>query len=436
MKDLIVQLFSILFPILLYQMFWEKEIHTLQESRKKLVIGVTCAISIILCMTFPVTLLDGHRYDLRDVPLLIGILYGGIEVGLLLTGLMIFYRYVLGGDGLYLTILTHAIVLPFVFYGIHRFEQYSRNKRMRIAAILCFLLSITIMIASLVYFHLKTGLEITKDQVFFFLGFILFNTLGISIVVFLIEKSRENASITFELQESEKMRVVSHLAAAIAHEVRNPLTVIRGFIQLLAKDEIDADKKQTYAEMMLNELDRAQTIITDYLTFARPESEIGELELVDVKSHILKAVNVLFPYALAQGVAIETTVQEALYVKAEKTKITQIMVNLLKNAIESMPKGGIMQVRADVLDNHVIIDVIDQGIGMTQEQVDRLGSPFFTTKEKGTGLGIMVCYRIVEALEGTIQVKSEIGKGTHFQVAIPRDSNKEKENARDVMGMI
>jgi two-component system, sporulation sensor kinase B len=113
MKDLIVQLFSTMFPILLYQMFWDTKGKAFTGTkRNKMTLLFICSLSIWLCMTFPISILNGYLYDLRDVPLIIGILYGGPKAGLMLTMFMIGYRFFLDGDGFYLTLISHAIILP------------------------------------------------------------------------------------------------------------------------------------------------------------------------------------------------------------------------------------------------------------------------------------------------------------------------------------
>jgi two-component system, sporulation sensor kinase B len=422
MKDLIVQLFSIMFPILIYQMFWEARGQiTILPKRNKAMILIICSLSIFLCMTYPISIFEGLHYDLRDVPLIIGILYGGTGVGVLLTTFMFGYRAFLGGNGVYLTILSHAIVLPFVFYQIRKFSLYSYKRKMKVTTFFGFLLSITVMCISLIAIKLVPEISATKEIFIFFCYFVLSNTMGTMMTVFLIEKGRENAYIAYELQEAEKLRVVSQLAASIAHEVRNPLTVVRGFIQMLTKEKMSPDKVHTYGEIMLSELDRAQMIITDYLSYARPQSDPENQERIDMNSTINKSVNVMVPYALSRGVVFETQIEDSLYLLAEKIKIEQVLVNLLKNSIEAMPNGGTIHIKAEKQNKHILIEIIDEGMGMTEEQINQLGNPYFTTKEQGTGMGLMVCYRIIEALNGTIKVTSQVGTGTHFRMMVPTE---------------
>ena len=212
--------------------------------------------------------------------------------------------------------------------------------------------------------------------------------------------------------------MVGHLAASISHEVRNPLTVSRGFIQLLSED-ISAQSRKEYAEIALMELDRATEVINDYLTFAKPTLE--KEEKVNIHEEIQHAVNVITPLATMNGVQLSLSLleQEQYFTKGERKKFQQCLINILKNGIESMEDGGNLRIEQGVTDNMIIIKIRDEGKGMTQEQINRLGEPYFTTKEKGTGLGMMVSYSIIKGMKGTIKVSSEYGKGTCFTLKLP-----------------
>jgi two-component system, sporulation sensor kinase B len=418
-KTLILQMVVMLLPTMFYEGHWlNSRKPDIQPNKNNLIIGFFCAISVILCLISPSIQWSGIQYDMRDVPIFISILYGGYEVGFSVTALMLFFRFFQGGDGFFLTLVNHAMVLPFVFYGIKRYGQYTSKKRIQVAGILGLFISMVIGLTSIVYIGIDPHFDMMTKNWIFISAYVAINTSGITLAVYLMEKNRNHASLISQVQESEKLRVVSHLAASIAHEVRNPLTSIRGFIQLLAKDQIEQEKKQMYAELMIRELDRAQSVITDYLTYAKPDAD-NYIETLDVKKKIINAANVMTPLGILHGVAIETDLEEHLFIRADRNKFTQVLVNLIKNAIEAMPQGGTVTVKAKRSESHVTIDVNDEGIGIPQEKLKHLGDPFFSTKEKGTGLGLMVCYRIIQSLNGEIKVSSEVGKGTHFYIIIP-----------------
>lgn len=433
MTNLFLQTSGILVPIFIYQIFWNRDLLRPTSLYGKAVFTTFLILSLLACMSFGVPL-AGYHYDMRDIPLFLTILYGGFDVGAVVAALEIVYRFYVGGfaclHGSLASLAVHAIVLPIVFMAGKRYSTYTHEQRVRVATGLgCYFSIVAIMVS--------IGFEpqsiFLPNIGYFYLVFGFANTLGMTFVVFLMEKNRENESLKDQLQASDKLQVVSHLAASIAHEVRNPLTVVKGFVQLLVSNEIDDGKKQLYGTLVMEELGRAQAIITDYLTLARPEVDVTEAVASEVKPKILTAVNVMQPFAAAHSVAFVMDLADDLCVRMEKHKFIQVIVNMLKNAIEAMPVGGTIEIRSSKVNNNLVIDIIDQGIGMSDDQLKRLGYPFYSTKERGTGLGLMVSYRIVQSLGGEIKVTSEPGNGTHFQIIVPLAGTTEHLDTRSTL---
>lgn len=170
----------------------------------------------------------------------------------------------------------------------------------------------------------------------------------------------------------------------------------------------------------------AEKVIQDYLTFAKPAIE--KFEELNVKSELRQIINLLQPLANQYSVEIVTDFCIIGYIQGDEQKFRQCFVNVLKNAIESMPHGGTLHVSTEYSQDEVTIMVKDTGVGMTSQQLERLGEPFYSTKGKnGTGLGMMVVYSLVRAMNGTILVESEVGKGTTFHFEFPTISIKKME---------
>ncbi|MDT0121257.1 HAMP domain-containing sensor histidine kinase [Paenibacillus sp. RRE4] len=231
-----------------------------------------------------------------------------------------------------------------------------------------------------------------------------------------LEYSKELELFNNELQRSEKMEIISELAASVAHEVRNPLQVTRGFLQLMTEQE--DNKNKGYVRIALEELDRASGIITDFLTFAKPEFDhIISLNISDEFDHI---EGILVPMANLEGGKITTDIPPNIYIRGNSSKFKQAFINIIKNSIEAFQGGqGQIDIWAYSQDGKVKVHVRDNGEGMSEEALSRLGEPYFSNKIKGTGLGMMVTFRIVEAMNGQISFTSTKGVGTEAVVSFP-----------------
>lgn len=216
------------------------------------------------------------------------------------------------------------------------------------------------------------------------------------------------------LLNSEKLAVVGQLAASVAHEIRNPLTTIRGFIQFTKDDFTDS----SHHKIILAELDRINFIVSEFLILSKPHV------LNYQQRNILQALNetiVLFQaQAIMNNIEVKMDIRETdLTIKCDENQLKQVFMNLLKNSMEALPYGGTITVRAWQKEEVVVIQIEDDGCGMATEQIEKLGNPFYTTKETGTGLGYMVINRIIEHHKGSIHIQSERDKGTKANVTLP-----------------
>jgi len=206
------------------------------------------------------------------------------------------------------------------------------------------------------------------------------------------------------------------MAASIAHEIRNPITTVRGFIQLIQQDTVD-QKLKKFAPLILEELDRTNNIITNYLKLAKPDS--FELTKVELNTILSDSIELLRPLGTFSNVSIEfTPFKESCFVKGDIQHIKQSLLNIIKNAIESIEECGVIDIRTDIdrKEGRAIISIEDNGKGMTKEELKHIGLPFYTTKTKGTGLGSMITNRLIRQIGGTIEYSSELGKGTAVTV--------------------
>jgi diguanylate cyclase (GGDEF)-like protein/PAS domain S-box-containing protein len=216
------------------------------------------------------------------------------------------------------------------------------------------------------------------------------------------------------LSKSEKLTVVGELAAGVAHEIRNPLTSIKGFVQLLQQGVI----KQEFFEIILDEFDRIEEIIKEFLNLAKPQ-EI-QLKKSDLKKVLKDVETLLESEGHLQNVQIGHQIEQNIPpFMCDSNQLKQVFINLIKNSIEAIPNGGSVNIQAIKEGPNVLIKIIDNGVGMNEERLRKLGEPFFSNKEKGTGLGLMLCLRIISQHQGTVTFKSKENQGTTVEVRLP-----------------
>ena len=240
--------------------------------------------------------------------------------------------------------------------------------------------------------------------------------------------SDERTSATDDLARDHR-RLQSHyaeiasLAGGLAHEIRNPLSTIGLSLDLLTEDLSDGDsprerrilQKLTVVKQQCQHLDR---ILNDFLQFAR----VGSLELrmSDLNSTVHEFIEFFSPQAAERGIDISPHLAANLpAVQLDVQLWRQVLMNLSRNALQAMPNGGVLELQTYGRDNDVMLDIIDNGLGMNAETQSRMFDTFFSTKSDGSGLGLPTVRKIVEAHGGTISCESEAGRGTRFSIALP-----------------
>ena len=224
------------------------------------------------------------------------------------------------------------------------------------------------------------------------------------------------------IERSKKLSLVGQLSASIAHEIRNPLTTIKGFSQLFGKE---SGLNQEYVKLLLSEMNRIELITSELLFLAKPQAV--EYQIVKPVELLADVVTLLKAQANMKNIEINLVCPEnEITTCCVVNQIKQVFINLIKNAIESMSDNGTIEVvLSEVNDQELQIEVIDQGCGISEELAPKIGMPFYSTKEKGTGLGMVTTYKIIHEHKWNINFDSEVGKGTTFRVVVPRYNHDE-----------
>lgn len=246
----------------------------------------------------------------------------------------------------------------------------------------------------------------------------------ISGYIVLIKDITELRHLQNEVVRSQKLATVGKLAAGVAHEIRNPLSSIKGFATYFKERYKERAEDQEIASIMIQETDRLNRVVSQLLEFARPAKPAPRE--IDLRSFISETIFILERQPKAKSINVEADVsafpQTASF---DSDMMRQVLLNLYLNSIESMEEDGTLTVRAIREDNRLVIKVIDNGCGIKEEDIGQIFDPYFTTKSTGTGLGLAITNSIVESHGGEIKILSSPGKGTEVSVILPQPRCKE-----------
>jgi two-component system sporulation sensor kinase A len=217
------------------------------------------------------------------------------------------------------------------------------------------------------------------------------------------------------LRKSDKLAVVGQLAAAVAHEIRNPLTSVKGFMQLFSYTK---ECNEGFIKIVLDELDRVEEIISEFLTMARPHQD--KLELLKVDELLRQVIQLSQTQALLINKEINYIVNTDIpVINGDANSLKQVFFNIIQNALDALDEKGSVTVELSASETTLNIHIIDDGCGIPEERLANIGEPFYSTKEKGTGLGLMTSFKIIENHKGKLKIESTVGEGTKVSISLP-----------------
>ncbi|RDI42321.1 ATP-binding protein [Falsibacillus pallidus] len=228
-----------------------------------------------------------------------------------------------------------------------------------------------------------------------------------------ITESRKNEEL---LISSEKMSIIGQLAASVAHEIRNPLTSLKGFVQLMDQTKTYDEK---YMEIMMSEIERINLISSEMLILGKKQDvDFVRTDIAEILNQVVLLMKAEAHFHSAK-LKFNNKLDNPVFIKADPNQLKQVFINIVKNSLEAISSDGIVVLTLSREDGRVRIEVEDNGVGIDEERLSRLGEPFYSTKEKGTGLGLTVSFKLIEKHGGTIDIESEKESGTKVTVTLP-----------------
>lgn len=378
--------------------------YTFSNNRRKLLFVAILALLSLSYLTLET--IDPFIYCVHLIPISIVLasLFEGTIAGIATWIAFNFGNAVIVGNDIAPTLIASTILLGMGL--IFHKTQVERSTFLQINLLAFTLTTVYLLVFLLCYEDWDT---LKGSPV----GLMVIGTyLSTMLVSYIYYHVKNQEKLREELYDAEKYQVIGQLAASISHEVRNPLTTAHGFLQLMRNDNLSQDALEKYRSFALEGIDQANAIITDYLNFAKPT--VKNHDQVHIQEAIDSLISMVSPLCVLSKVELQIKhyTSEPVYVKGDTKKFQQSLLNIMKNAIESMPEGGYLRVSTWCDNDGVHIQIQDTGVGMSEYEIKRIGMPFYTTKEKGTGLGLMVVVSSIRAMNGKISYYSRPREGT------------------------
>ncbi|MET3699149.1 two-component system sporulation sensor kinase B [Bacillus oleivorans] len=407
-QDILINVLLILFPVLFYLVFLRESV-TIRQNQWVSKFTIILFVSLLLTMLFPASYTEGFSYDLRIIPIIVAFLYGGALPGFILIGSMLCFTLTKNPDD-FLSNLGNYLFISII---LTKFKNFYHRQTIYFKALVISVFYMIIGITRLIYVvKIESAVELSF---IFYLTVITWVTL--LAVIFIIENMENQLIMQRELEHVEKMNTISQLAAAVAHEIRNPMTTVRGFLQMLNSSGTVSDHDKSYIKISIEELDRAQAIINDYLSISKPPK--SRMEQFDLTKVLHDSIQIITAFAAVNNIHIQSEIAPSLKLFGFKHEIQQVLMNIMKNGIEAMDAGQTLEVSASEIEGIIKIVIKDQGCGIPKDELKWLGTAYFTNKENGTGLGLAVSYEIIKRMQGRIEVESRVHVGTTFTIHIP-----------------
>lgn len=373
-------------------------------------------LSIIICMTFPVSVNEGYLLDFRFIPLIITFIYGGFRVGLTLSVILIGYRYAIGGTGFYLGGLLITVFLLTAFWFIlPRAKKWGSKWRN--------LYPFIILTFSLIIFAL--GTQVLNDYIFsaseikLWVWFSALSYLTFWVVIHLHNSFHELEVMNEKVIQFEKNHTINHLLVYISQQMLSPLKSAKCYVELLEKESLT---KQQLLQVIQakNELSQAESFLEHYLTVM--DEKFTEQKEMSFVKELQGVVLLMKSYAQVHHVQLlyTSTAEEDVTIKGDPGMLRFALLNIIKNGVEACSPNGCVNISLHEMLKDVYIVIEDNGNGIPKQVLSQIGKPLSSGKLNGTGLGLASTYKITESMGGRVEVESYLNKGTVFSLYFPK----------------
>ena len=400
LENVILNIILVLFPILIYFVYiCYVEINDAQN--KKIVFEILMFSSLYLSLKYGNDIDNTGLLLFSNIPILVSYLKRKDKLAVTLSLFTMCYSYFAFDVNMYFIIIKH--VSYFIIFYICQRRKIDNSKFIIIVS------SFQALFLSFIYYF-------SLDTVFFldvFWLIIIFLIISI-FILYIFETIDKLTNISISIKELEKDKQIKNSLFKLTHEIKNPLAVCKGYLEMLNLNNIE--KSEKYIKIIKEEIDRSLLIMADF-------SELNKVklnkELVDINLLTEEITDSLTLLTSSKNIDLIFNYKEEVYINIDYNKIKQVLINIIKNSIESIENKGLIKINTYIKNKYFYIETIDNGIGMDEETLGKINEMFFTTKKNGTGLGVSLSNEIIKAHKGSIKYESKINCGTKVTVKLP-----------------
>ena len=410
-KQIIENIIYIFFPLAIYLIYVAYRMN-LKKEENKTVFNICLFTSMYLILRFNPSIDTPIVFALSNIPLLLSYIKKQGATSILLSVILIWYQNLCFGIPLSFALLEYVI-----YFAIYFFIQKERWKDTLI--INTFLLVKAFFLGIQAVLFLQPGANTLTICCYVLAVMVIFFVVTY-IIYYLLKKGEQIMDLNSTMKELEKEKKLRASLFKITHEIKNPISVCKGYLDML--DLKDPDKVNKYIPIIKNEISRTLTLMDDYLDYTKIKIVKEDTDL----GMLIEDVTASLETILSKNkIDLELDMEdEEIYLDLDYNRIKQVLVNLVKNAKEALKPQRKMKIKIKVYtdENDVIVKVIDNGKGMSEEELKKVDEMFYTTKKDGTGLGVSLSKEIIELHGGTLKYDSTLGKGTTATIVLPMEA--------------
>lgn len=297
------------------------------------------------------------------------------------------------------------------------------DKRLFYIAVAMNILFISLIILSLFINSSYLHIGLLEEKMISMIRLSFITQLSLFLLHYLLHKQLEKMQQFYkEIQYYDRLATTSNITASVVHEIKNPLTIIKGYLQLFKEDPDIPNKKKETIDLLLREVEQIKEEINFLLNMSKPNDNL-RVEVINVQKELSHVISVMQSFLLASNMTINLVSKQEAFISIRSIEFKQLFINLIKNAVEASMPNQTIQIEVEVEEEWVTIKVIDEGCGMTKTQLERIGTPYYTNKPLGNGLGMIVCTNIISEYHGKLSIMSELNQGTIVTVQLNRIIN-------------